>query len=113
MRKIEVILSPKCVEGVSKALREAKISRFFASDVRAYDGGAILEGSYRGARYAIAPDRVKLEVVVPDQDLAPALQAIREGVEGSLNGEAELFVLAVEDSLRLGAPPSPRPRASH
>lgn len=90
MHKIEVLLRAGCVGGVSDALRKARIGPFRV--------GA-------GARHAIGCERVKLELVVPDAQVEPVVEAIREGIDAFGEGDAELVVLAVPNSVRLSSLP--------
>jgi len=113
MQKIEVVVQPECLGGVSEALGKAKIGPFQASDVTIFDPTKAPEGSYRGAKYAIGRERVKLELIVPDHEVEPAVEAIREGIEAfGEGGGAELVVLAVQDSVHLSPSPWTRSRAT-
>jgi len=112
MHKIEIAVQPDCLGGVSQALRKTKLGPFRASAVTIFDPGAPFDGSYRGARYAKGRERVKLELIVQDNELEPAIEAIREGIDAFGHGETELLVLTVRDSVRLSPSPGPRPRAA-
>lgn len=105
MQKIEVLIQPGCVGGVSEALRKAKIGPFRASAVTIFDPAAPPNGSYRGARHAIGRERVKLELILPDCEVEPAVETIREGIDAFGEGDAELVILAVQDSVRLSPLP--------
>jgi nitrogen regulatory protein PII len=111
MHKIEVTLQPECLGGVSEALRKAKVGPFQASDVTIFDPMKGPEGSYRGAKYAIGRERVKLELIVQDHEMEPAVEAIRDGIDAFGEGFAELVVLVVQDSMHLRPSPWTRPRA--
>jgi nitrogen regulatory protein P-II 1 len=110
MQQIEVVLQPECVGGVSEALRKAKIGPFRTSDVTIFDPAAPPDGSYRGTRYAIGRSRIKLELIVPDHEVEPAVEAIRDGIDAFGEGSAELVVLAVQDSVHISASPWMRRR---
>ncbi len=71
--KIEAILRPACVEDVAEALKSARLHSFMMSDVSSFDtkGGPV--GSYRGADYTVGLERVKLEVLVPDDYVEDAI----------------------------------------
>jgi nitrogen regulatory protein P-II 1 len=102
MQKIEVAVQPECLNDVSESLRKAKIGPFRASAVTNVDPAAPLQGSYRGASYAIGRDRVRLELVVPDHEVESAIEAIREGIDAWGKGDTELLVLNIQNSVRLG-----------
>jgi nitrogen regulatory protein PII len=109
MQKIEVVIQSECLGGVSEALRKARIALFRACDIKTFDPAAP-PGSYRGASYAVGREQVKLELLVRDHELEPAVEAIREGIDALGIGDAELLVLSVQDSVRLS--PSPWTRRS-
>jgi len=112
MHKIEVVLQPDCLADVGAALRRAKIGPFQTSDVASFDPAAAPQGSYRGAQYAIARGRVKLELILPDHEVEPAIEAIREAIDAFGEGEAELVVLGLRDSVHLRPSPWTRARAA-
>lgn len=112
MHKVEVVLHPDCLAGVGTALRKAKIGPFQASDVTVFDPAAAPEGSYRGARYAVGRGRLKLELIVPDHEVEPAIEAIREAIDDAGRGDAEIVVLPLRDSVHLRPSPWTRPRAT-
>jgi len=112
MHQIEVVLQPDCLGSVSEALRKAKIGPFRASDVTVFDPAAAPEGSYRGARYAIGRERVKVELVLPDHEVEPAVEAIRDGIDAFGEGYAELVVLPVHECVHLGPSPWTRRRST-
>ena len=110
MQKIEAVVQSDSLTDVSAALRKAKIGPFQTSDVTIFDPAAAPAGSYRGSRYAVGRGRVKLELIVPDHDVEPAVEAIRDGIDAYGKGDAELVVVAVHDSVHVR--PSTRARAT-
>jgi nitrogen regulatory protein P-II 1 len=110
MQKIEVVIQRDCLGSVSEALRKAKIGPLQVIDVTLFDPAAPPDGSYRGARYAIGRERVKLELILRDHELDPAVEAIRDAIDGFGAGDADLLVATVEDSLRLSPSPWTRSR---
>jgi len=100
MRKIEAVIPPESLGNVSEALLQAKIGAFRASDVTSFEPGTP-KGNYRGAEYALGHERVKLELVVPDQEVEPAVEAIRLGLDGARG--AEVLVIPVFDEIHLSA----------
>jgi len=99
VHKIEVVVLPDSLSGVSHTLGMAKLGPFQVSDVTIFDPAAPL-GTYRGARHAIGHERVKLELVVPDHDVDSAIDAIQQGLDG-FGRDSEILVLAVEKAVRV------------
>jgi hypothetical protein len=75
-------------------------------------------GSYRGASYDVGSERLELGLVVADHETEPTIEAIREGIGrgsdvfGLGHDDAEVVVLAVQDSGRLSPSRVPWSRAS-
>ena len=103
MHKIEIVVQPDCLGRMSEALRKAKIGPFRTSAITVVDPAAPPDGSYRGTSYAIGRERVKLEFVVPDHEVEPALETIQRGIDAFGSGDAELVVLEVQSSVRVSA----------
>jgi len=101
MRKIEAVIPPESLGNVSEALLQAKIGAFRAIDVTYFEPGTH-KGIYRGAEYALGHERIKLEIVVPDQEVQPAVEAIHLGLDGAQR-DAEVLVVPVFDEIRLSA----------
>jgi nitrogen regulatory protein PII len=111
MQKIEVVVQSDSFNGVYEALRNAKVGPFRASEVKIFDPAAPREGCYRGAKYPIGRERVKLDMIVPDQDVETTVEAIRDGLDAVGESHAELVVQAVGDSTHLSASVWTRARA--
>jgi nitrogen regulatory protein PII len=101
MRKIEAVIPPESLGNVSEALLQAKISAFRANDVTLFDAGNP-KGRYRGTEYTVGQELVKLELVLPDQDVESAVEAIRLGIQDAREG-AEILVAPVFDSIHLSS----------
>ena len=101
MHKIEIVVQPDCLGRMSEALRKAKIGPFRTSAITVVDPAAPPDGSYRGASYATGRERVKLEFVVGDHEVEPALETIQQGIDAFGSGDAELVVLEVQSSVRV------------
>jgi nitrogen regulatory protein PII len=99
VHKIEVVVRPDSLGDISRALRNVKLGVFQASEVKIYDA-AVPDATYRGASYAVPLERVKVELVVPDTEVEPAVEAIRASVEG-FGESAEVVLLPVADTVHL------------
>jgi len=109
VQKIEVVLRSDCLQAVTEALRNAKISPLQASDVTLFYPDRAPDGRYRGAVYSVGRERVKVELLLPDHDIAFAIEAIRQGIDPCSGSEAELLVLDVRNVVHLGTPRWERP----
>ena len=100
MQKIEVTLSDDCFTSVYAALRKVKMPSFRASDLKVFDPSAP-PAFYRGAPYPRAHDSLRLEWIVPDQDVEAAIEAIQDGLDDVGEGDAEVVVQAVVEARHL------------
>jgi nitrogen regulatory protein PII len=103
MKKIEAVVRIESFDGVHQALRDAKVGPFSVSEIKVFDPAAPPGGCYRGAKYPIGREYVKLDWIVRDPDVEATLGAIRDGLDAVGEGHAEVVVQAVEDSMRLTA----------
>ena len=101
MWKIEAILRPASVEDVADALKRAKVHSFMMSDVASFDTKSGPRGSYRGTPYTMGLERVKLEVLVPDDYVEDAVKNILGAASAPLNGEDWLIVIPLDEVVRL------------
>ena len=56
---------------------------------------------YRGAPHPTGRESLNLEWIVPDREVKPIVEAIRDGLDVFGDGDAEVVALALEDSVRL------------
>ena len=111
MLKIEITIQPESLQTVTEALGRAKLGSFRVSEVTTFDPAAPPNGSYRGANYRVGRERMTLELIVQDHALEATIEAIRDAIDAFGEGDAELLVLHLEDSMRLSPSPWTRTRA--
>ncbi|HTO70373.1 MAG TPA: P-II family nitrogen regulator [Myxococcota bacterium] len=99
MRKLEFVLQPESLGDVSNALARAKFGAFRASDVTIFDPAAP-QGRYRGTEYTVGRELVKVELVVPDQEVEQALEALRVAFASSRSG-TEVQIVPIFDSVQI------------
>ena len=87
MWKIEAILRPAGVEDVAEALKKPRVHSYVMSDVSSFDTKHGPVGSYRGASYSVGLERVKLEALVPDDDVEDAIKGILGAANAPRSGE--------------------------
>jgi nitrogen regulatory protein P-II 1 len=105
MKKIEAIIQPSKLEAVKEALNEVGVSRLTVSDVQGFGRQKGHTDVFRGQEYEINFIRkVKLEIVVNDTFLEPAIEVIlkiaRSEEEGKI-GDGKIFILPVEEVIRV------------
>ncbi|BDI31417.1 nitrogen regulatory protein P-II [Capsulimonas corticalis] len=103
MKKIEAIIRPIRLEIVKAALADAGITGMTASDVRG-SGRPNEERSpfFRGSEYIIyLSPKLKLEVVVRDEDVDLAIEVILENARTGEEGDGKIFVLPIAGAERI------------
>ncbi len=101
MKKIEAIIRRSRFEDVKEALLAADIEWFSYYDVRGV--GKTREGRiYRGVVYDTSfIERTLLSIVVRDKNVEKTVQAILQAARTGEIGDGRIFILPVEDSIRI------------
>ncbi len=102
MKKIEAIIKPFKLEDVKEALAEAGITGMTVSEVKGYGRQAGHTELYRGAEYVVDfIPKIKIEVVVSQNDVENAVQAIVESARTGKIGDGKIFVTDIERVIRI------------
>lgn len=101
MKRIEAIIRKTKFEDVKEALYEAGVTFFSYWDVTGI-GNEKTGHVYRGVSYSTSEiQRRLLSIVVNDEFVQPAIDAIvKSGATGRV-GDGKIFVLPVEDAYRI------------
>ncbi len=105
MKKIEAIIQPVKLEAVKDALTRVEVTRMTVSDVQGFGRQKGHTEIFRGQEYEITFLRkVKLELIVNDEFVEPAIEAIiksaRSGGGGKI-GDGKIFILPIDDCIRI------------
>ena len=102
MKKVEAIIRPFKLEDVKLALVNAGIVGMTVSEVRGFGRQKGQVERYRGTEIKVEfLPKVKIEVVVNDDKLAAALEAIQQAARTGEIGDGKIFVMPVEDVVRI------------
>ncbi|HLK23097.1 MAG TPA: P-II family nitrogen regulator [Caulobacteraceae bacterium] len=102
MKLIMAIVKPFKLDEVREALGAAGVEGMTISEVKGYGRQKGQTEIYRGAEYAVNfVPKVQVEVVVDDPDVAKAVEAIKTSAATGKIGDGKIFVIAVEDALRI------------
>jgi nitrogen regulatory protein P-II 1 len=102
MKKIEAIFRPEKLEPVRKALAEAGIFGMTVSEVsgRGKQKGITLQ--WRAGEYCVELlPKVKIELVVLDDDVGMAVNTIVSKAKTGERGDGKIFVIPVENAIRI------------
>ncbi len=102
MKKIEAVIQPSRLEEVKASLKEAGIEGMTVLEVRGHGRQKGHTEVYRGREYAVdLLPKLKLELVVPDELVEAAVEALILGARTGKIGDGKIFVLPVEDAIRI------------
>ena len=102
MKMIIAIVRPERLQAVKDALKDIGISGLTVTHVvgRGEQGG-IQFTSRVGTVTVDEIEKVKIETVIRDDQVEPAIQSIKKAAATGAPGDGRLFVLPVEQSLKI------------
>ncbi len=102
MKKIEAIIRHYKLEDVKKALTDSGITGMTVTEARGFGRQRGHKEQYRGAEYTVDfMPKLKVEVVVGDDQLDKAIQSITESAQTGNVGDGKIFVTALENIIRI------------
>lgn len=102
MKKIEAIIKPFKLDDVKEALQEVGLQGMTVTDVRGFGRQKGHTELYRGAEYVVDfLPKVKLELVVSDNLVSTAVEAIKTAAHSGRIGDGKIFISNVEDAIRI------------
>ncbi|UOG92083.1 MAG: P-II family nitrogen regulator [Candidatus Thiothrix sulfatifontis] len=102
MKLIQAIIKPFKLDDVREALTEIGVTGMTATEVKGFGRQKGHTELYRGAEYVVDfLPKVKLEIVVKEEDVDLAIEAIQKAAHTGKIGDGKIFVLAVEQSIRI------------
>jgi nitrogen regulatory protein P-II 1 len=102
MQKIEAVIQPSKLDDVKDALIEIGIEGITVLEARGHGRQKGHTEFYRGREYAVdLLPKVKLELVVSDAMVEPAIQAIIASARTGKIGDGKIFVSRVEEAIRI------------
>jgi nitrogen regulatory protein P-II 1 len=102
MKKIEAIIKPFKLDEVKEALQELGVQGMTVIEAKGYGRQKGQTELYRGAEYVVDfLPKIKIEVVVSDDQLDRALEAISGSARTGRIGDGKIFVSEVLDVMRI------------
>jgi nitrogen regulatory protein P-II 1 len=102
MKKIEAIIKPFKLDEVKEALNEVGVAGMTVTEVKGYGRQKGHKEMYRGAEYFVDfISKVKVEVVVADDMLEKAVEAIITSARTGNIGDGKIFVRNVDEAVRI------------
>ncbi len=102
MKKIEAVIKPFKLDEVREALSEIGITGLTVAEVKGFGRQKGHTELYRGAEYVVDfLPKVKIEVVVADDIVENAIEAILKAARTGKIGDGKIFVMPVEQVVRI------------
>ncbi len=102
MKKIEAIIQPSRFDSVKDALLEIGVEGMTVTEVRGHGRQKGHTEVYRGREYTLdLLPKVKIEMVLPDQRVDLAVEAILKAAKTGKIGDGKIFLSTVGDAIRI------------
>ncbi|PRX35413.1 nitrogen regulatory protein P-II family [Meinhardsimonia xiamenensis] len=102
MKKVEAIIKPFKLDEVKEALQEIGVQGLSVIEVKGFGRQKGHTELYRGAEYVVDfLPKVKIEVVMPDDLVDTAIEAIIAAARTDKIGDGKIFVSPVEQAVRI------------
>jgi len=102
MKKVEAIIKPFKLDEVKEALHEIGIQGITVTEAKGFGRQKGHTELYRGAEYVVDfLPKVKVEIVMEDDVVIRAVEAIQSAAHTGRIGDGKIFVSAVDDIIRI------------
>jgi nitrogen regulatory protein P-II 1 len=102
MKKIEAVIKPFKLDEVKEALQEVGLQGITVTEAKGFGRQKGHTELYRGAEYVVDfLPKVKIEIVLGDDMLDKAIDAIRRAAQTGRIGDGKIFVSNIEEAIRI------------
>jgi nitrogen regulatory protein P-II 1 len=102
MQKIEAVIQPSKLDAVKDALVEVGIEGMTITEARGHGRQKGHTEFYRGQEYSVdLLPKVKVELVVLDEMVDKAIQAIVSAARTGTIGDGKIFVSKIDEAIRI------------
>lgn len=102
MKKIEAIIKPFKLDEVKEALQEVGVQGLSVIEAKGFGRQKGHTELYRGAEYVVDfLPKVKIEVVLDDDDVDAAIEAIVGAAKTGKIGDGKIFVSEITQAIRI------------
>jgi nitrogen regulatory protein P-II 1 len=102
MKKIEAVIKPFKLDEVKEALQELGVQGMTVLEAKGYGRQKGHTELYRGAEYVVDfLPKIKIEVVVVDDQVGAAIEAIQNAARTGRIGDGKIFVSDVAEVIRI------------
>jgi nitrogen regulatory protein P-II 1 len=102
MKKIEAIIKPFKLDEVKEALQGVGLQGITVTEAKGFGRQKGHTELYRGAEYVVDfLPKVKIEVVIGDELVDKAVEAIQNAARTGRIGDGKIFISTVEQAIRI------------
>ena len=102
MKKVEAIIKPFKLDEVKEALQQIGVQGLTVTEVKGFGRQKGHTELYRGAEYVVDfLPKIKLEIVLAEEMVDKAVEAIVEAANTGRIGDGKIFVLPLGESIRI------------
>ena len=102
MKKIEAVIKPFKLDDVKEALQEMGVQGLTVLEAKGFGRQKGHTELYRGAEYVVDfLPKIKIEAVVTDDQLGPAVEAIQSAARTGKIGDGKIFVSEITQVIRI------------
>ncbi len=102
MKKIEAIIKPFKLDEVKEALQDVGVQGITVIEAKGFGRQKGHTELYRGAEYVIDfLPKVKVEVVLPEDMVEKAVEAIQNAARTGRIGDGKIFISDIQEAIRI------------
>ncbi len=102
MKKIEAIIKPFKLDEVKEALQDVGVQGITVIEAKGFGRQKGHTELYRGAEYVIDfLPKVKIEIVLPDDMVEKAVEAIQNAARTGRIGDGKIFISDIQEAIRI------------
>ncbi|CAH1672505.1 MAG: P-II family nitrogen regulator [Chelatococcus sp.] len=102
MKRIDAIIKPFKLDEVKEALQDLGLQGITVIEAKGFGRQKGHTELYRGAEYVVDfLPKVKIEIVLADDMVDQAVEAIRKAAQTGRIGDGKIFVSSVEEAIRI------------
>ena len=102
MKLVTAIIKPFKLDEVREALSAIGVQGITVTEVKGFGRQKGHTELYRGAEYVVDfLPKVKIELIIEDEMVEKAVEAIRSSAQTGRIGDGKIFVSSIEDAIRI------------
>ena len=102
MKLVTAIIKPFKLDDVKEALQEIGLQGLTVTEAKGFGRQKGHTELYRGAEYVVDfLPKIKIELVIPDNRVEAAVEAIQNAAQTGRIGDGKIFILPVEGAIRI------------